>query len=368
MSDAETLGSDIVRIQREARFADTPTEEWGRRLVRLIEAQPDVTGGVVVRNVRQVGTAAGGSNGTLLFSTTYETADGSLKRDMVLRFLPVKGLFHSYDVAVQFNLQKALYEAGLPVPPQVWLDAAGTFLERPGYVMAMVAGEGPPMTWMASGVIAEASPAQRRKMTTSYVHALAKIHALDWRAAGIGWMEERAAGARPIERETNWYWDALVWSGNGPYREMLAPVRDWLIANEPAGSPTVLCHGDANFGNYLFVDGEVSAIVDWEMSFLGTPECDLTFLMIGDTILQSDTPRPEGALTNDEMIAEYERVSGRKLEHLDYFGLFTAYRVAVINVLAMNHFPPEVLASFMPVLEKGPRICVERARALGAPA
>jgi hypothetical protein len=25
-----------------------------------------------------------------------------------------------------------------------------------------------------------------------------------------------------------------------------------------------------------------------------------------------------------------------------------------------------VLASFMPVLEKGPRICVERARALGA--
>ncbi|MDP1631246.1 MAG: phosphotransferase family protein [Caulobacter sp.] len=365
MSEAETLGSDIVRIQREARFADISIEAWGERLTRLIEAQSEVLGDVQVHDLRQVGTAAGGSNGTLLFSTTYATAAGPVDRQMVLRFLPVKGLFHDYDVAVQFNLQKALHAAGLPVPAQIWLDEGGEYLVRPGYVMAMVAGEGPPMTWMTSGVIADASPARRRQMTKSYVHSLAKIHAMDWKAAGLGWMERRAAGVRPIERETNWYWDALIWSGSARHIEMLSPVKEWLIANEPVGAKTVLCHGDANLGNYLFEDDAVSAVVDWEMSFLGAPECDLSFLLVGDAILQSDAPWPEGALTYDEMKAEYETASGHPLRDWDYYCLFTAYRIAIINVLAMNHFPPEVLAAFMPVLEKGPDLCLERARALG---
>jgi len=45
-------------------------------------------------------------------------------------------------------------------------------------------------------------------------------------------------------------------------------VRTWLIRNEPTDLATVICHGDANLGNYLFDDEQVSAVVDWEMAFL----------------------------------------------------------------------------------------------------
>lgn len=365
--DANTAGSEIVRIQREARFADTSSEEWARRLTVFIGAQSEVTGAVAVRDVRQVSTAAGGSNGTLLFHADYHTAEGPQSRDLVLRFLPVTGLFEKYDVAAQFNLQRALEDTPVPVPPQLWLDAEGAYLERPGYVMAQVCGASPPMTWMTSGIIQEASPAERRRMFSSFIQNLATLHAVDWRAAGLGWMEGRARGARPMEREVNWYADALTWSKIQPYIDQLAPVRAWLIENEPTDVDTVICHGDANLGNYLFENAEVSAVVDWEMSFLGAPECDVCFLMIGDQMIQGDVPPLEGVPDYAAFKAEYERVSGRTLKHMPYFELATLYRVAVINVLAMAHFPPEVLENFMPILERGPALCLKQARALGAP-
>lgn len=364
--DADTAGSEIVRIQREARFADTSTDEWAQRLTRFIGAQPEVSGGVLVRDVRQVSTAAGGSNGTLLFHADYRTAEGPQSRDLVLRFLPVKGLFEKYDVAAQFNLQRALEGTAVPVPPQLWLDEAGEYLERPGYVMAQVRGASPPMTWMTSGIIKDASPGDRARMFSSFIEHLAKIHAVDWRAAGLQWMEDRAAGSRPMEREANWYGDALRWSGVQKYIDMLAPVQAWLIDNEPIDVDTVVCHGDANLGNYLFENAEVTAVVDWEMSFLGAPECEVCYLMIGDQMVQSDVAPLEGVPDYEAFKREYERVSGRTLKHMPYFEVHTFFRVAVINVLAMAHFPPEILQNFMPILERGPRLCVERARALGA--
>ena len=151
----------------------------------------------------------------------------------------------------------------VPVAGQVWLDADGSYLERPGYVMEQVDGVSPPMTWMTSGVIAAASPADRREMGANYARMLARIHAVDWRTAGLDWLEDRAVGACPVQRELNWYWDSLLWSGYDAAQAQLVPIRDWLIANEPDGSDVVLCHGDANLGNYLYDGVRISAVLDW---------------------------------------------------------------------------------------------------------
>jgi aminoglycoside phosphotransferase (APT) family kinase protein len=360
--NTDELGSGIVEISRKARFADTSLDEWAARLKQLVSAQTEVIGSVEIANVRPVGTAAGGSNGTLLFDCAYETSEGPVSKALVLRFLPAKGLFHRYNVREQFELQRALGNTDVPVPQQLWLDETGEYLIRPGYVMAQVEGVTTPMTWMTSGLIFNASIADRRTMSLNYVHSLARIHSVDWKETGLQWLENRATGSRPVEREVNWYWDALLWSKADDHIRELSPIRDWLIINEPSDVDIVLCHGDANFGNYLYEGTDVSAVLDWEMAFLGTPECDLSFLKLGDGILQSEVPWPEGVLTHAEMRVEYELISGRPLLHMDYFELFTSYRLAVINVLAMQHFPPEVLAAYLPILERGPKLCLERAR------
>jgi aminoglycoside phosphotransferase (APT) family kinase protein len=364
--DADKVGSAIVEISRKARFADTTPKEWAGRLKSLIEAQPEVKGSVTVSDVRPVAEAAGGSNGTLLFRASYKTAFESLDRALVLRFLPVSGLFHHYDVREQFELQRALAATPVPVAEQVWLDDQGKYLVRPGYIMAQIEGSSTPMTWMTSGILHDASPGQRRIMSSGYVAALAQIHNVDWKAQGLAWLEKRAKGIRPIERETNWYWDALIWSKDDGYISMLEPVRDWIIANEPVDIEVVLCHGDANFGNYLYKEHKITAVLDWEMSFLGTRECDLAFLKVGDSILLDGVPWPEGALTYAEMRSAYEQQTGYKLRNMEFFELFAAFRLAVINVLAMKHFPAEVLELYGPVLRRGPEICLERARILGA--
>lgn len=363
--DAKDISSGIVEISRKARFEGVTVEEWQARLEVFLTAQPDVEGEVVVADVRPVAEAAGGSNGTLLFQAGYRTSGGCKVGQLVLRFLPNSGLFHHYDVTEQFNLQRALEQTLVPVPKQLWLDAEGRHLGRPGYVMERVDGVSTPMAWMTSGILFDAAPEDRRRMSAGYVRALANIHDVDWRARGLDWMRGRAAGARPVERETNWYWDALNWARNEEYIRQLAPVRQWLVLNEPSDVDEVLCHGDANFGNYLFVNGEVSAVLDWEMSFLGPREADLAFLKMGDAILLDGVPWPEGVLTYEEMRAEYENASGYKLRHMDYFELFASYRLAVINVLAMKHFPPEVLSAYAPVLKRGPMLCLDHARGLG---
>lgn len=321
---SQDVSAAIVSIQREARFAGVTPDQWAERLRNFAAAQPGVGPDVTIHHVRPVGTAAGGSNGTLLFDAVYGDAGGRIRRQLVLRFLPTDGLFHRYDVRGQYEIQRVLANTDVPVPPQVWLDETGSYLDRPGYVMEQVRGESTPMAWMRSGIIADATPIERRKMTTAYVEQLAKIHRLDWGALGLDWLKGRASGDRPIEREVNWYWDALEWAAvawpaAGEYVDALAATRAWLIANEPDDVDIVLCHGDANLGNYMFEGTDVTAVVDWEMAFLGTPECDMTFMKTGDLILQPDDERPEGCLRFDEACTEYERISGRQLKHLDYF-------------------------------------------------
>ena len=189
-------------------------------------------------------------------------------------------------------------------------------------------------------------------MMLEHIHVLAKIHALDWRGLGLDWLQERASGQRPQEREANWYWDALQWVGAKDELRALGPVRAWLVANEPEDLETVLCHGDTNYGNYLFKDNKITAVLDWEMAFLGAPEMDLVSRLAFDEGVESDLPWPEGAPTHEELFAEYERVSGRQLRHIDYFRVFCAYRSAVISTLAAPHFPAEVRPSFMPRVKR----------------
>lgn len=362
--DLTEASRQIVQLSRKARFADTTMAEWTDRLSQLIAAQPGLSDPTVT-DVRPVGTAAGGSNGTLLFNASWQGPDGPERRGLVLRFLPAQGLFHDYNLKAQFELQSSLHQTAIPVPGQLWLDVDGKYLVRPGYVMEQCEGTSPAMAWITDGIIADATPAERRTMTSNYVRTLAQIHSLDWREIGLQWLEGRAEGTKPIEREVNWYWDGLLWCKDKEYKGRLAPIRDWLIANEPADCNIVLCHGDANLGNYLFKGTEISAVLDWEMAFLGAPEADLVYLAIGDRILMDGLPRPEGVLSPREMYAEYEHYSGRKLGNIEYFELFTYFRLAIINVLCMKHFSPEVRGALMPIMARGPELCFESARSMG---
>jgi aminoglycoside phosphotransferase (APT) family kinase protein len=335
--DHVDLGKNIVEHSRAARVGLFDEADWRQRLKAMIEAQLKMP--VEIDGVRQVSAGAGSSNGTLLFDATI--AGG--RSGYVLRFAPVRPLFRQYDLAGQVSIQRGLQGLNVPVAPQCWSDIEGRYLGIPGYVMKRVDGEGAAIAWTAVGAIAEADPATRRTMLLDFLRALAQVHAVDWEAAGLSQLNERGRGARPIEREVDWYWENLRWLGDEAALNELADVRAWLVDNEPIVRGA-LCHGDCNLTNCLFRDGKVVAILDWEMAFIGAPECDLTYLVLSMTSLGAEFPAGVPAIA--ELYAQYERISGTRLENLLYFELFAYFRVAVIFQLAARHFPPEFRPTF----------------------
>lgn len=345
----EALGRRIIEINRAARLGSTTPAEWSERIERLMVNQPDINGPIAVRNVRALEGGAGSSSGTLFFEATHTAAGTTVDGRYVLRFRPDQALFHAYDLDGQVRIQRALAETDVPVPRQCWEDISGRFLDVPGYVMERAPGEAAPAAWFAEGLFAVASPEQRGLLINSYLSTLAKIHAVDWRRRGLGFLLERAAGEGLIERELNWYWDGLRQAQEVEALERFEPVRRWLTLNQPPVTKPVLCHGDTNFTNNLFASERVTAVLDWEMAFIGVPEADLAYALYAMDALGG--PPLEGIPTPEQMITRYEEISGWKVKHLDYYRLFALYRVVLILTMGKRVFPPDFQGIFSGYIE-----------------
>ncbi|MET0986633.1 MAG: phosphotransferase family protein [Steroidobacteraceae bacterium] len=362
MTNEQDIGDRLAAHSRASRLGALNLSDWTRKLTELIAAQSDVRGKVSVSNVRPIETGAGSSSGTLLFEARWNDQS----QPLVLKFAPEKKLFHSYDMAAQVRIQRALEGSGIPVPHIYWADLDGEHLGVESYVMHRVDGAGAPIAWQTSGVIFEASPAQRATMLREYIHTLAKIHAVDWRALGLEALERRTDSTQPIARELQWYWASLEASNNPDAKARFADIHQWLRANEPPIPQPVLCHGDTNLTNNLFRDGHVVGVIDWEMAFLGTPECDLTYAANLLTPIGQDYVPMEGIPSIEEFYAEYQRVSGRTLANLEYYRLFSTLRTAIIWNVAMRQFPPDLQAGFAFAIDFIERKLDACARAVGA--
>lgn len=55
---------------------------------------------------------------------------------------------------------------------------------------------------------------------------------------------------------------------------------DWVVANEPSPIGIRLVHGDYRIGNCLVDDGALTAVLDWELAYLGDPRFDLGYLAL----------------------------------------------------------------------------------------
>lgn len=359
----DDLGRRIIEINRAVRLGTTTPVEWAERLTQLMRAQPEISEPIMVSNVRPLQGGAGSSSGTLFFEAKFRESGLDVDGAFVLRFRPAEQLFQFYDLDGQVRIQRALGETDVPVPGQCWEDLSGRYLKTPGYVMHRTRGEAAPAAWFSEGVFAEATPERRGRLVGSYLSTLAKIHATDWRRRGLSFLLERAEGEGLIAREVGWYWNSLIWAGETAAMTRFAPIRAWLIANQPPIPVAVLCHGDTNFTNNLFDGDEVSAVLDWEMAFIGAPEADLAYAIMAMTALTPEMP--EGVPGPDDMVAEYERLSGRKVADLAYYKLFALFRVVLILTLAVRVFPPDFQAHFSTYAERTVDKMLEQARILG---
>ena len=176
-----------------------------------------------------------------------EPSDGPA---VVVRIQPEHGIFEPYDVVREARVLTALRSTAVPVPAVLGSESDGETLGAPFFVMQYV--DAPHM-----GAIPRSAA-----VTDSYVRAVAEIHDVDWRAAGLDFLSPAVPGTEPAARDL-----AAVNARARRYGHeadpFIAELGEWLGRHRPSTEDLVLYQGDINVFNYLFQGEDVVAVVDW---------------------------------------------------------------------------------------------------------
>ena len=145
---------------------------WREALAEYLARRLPSASSVEVVNVQ--GMPAGASNDTVSFDARVRAGDEMVDLPLVLRPQRPDGILAPYDVSMQFRVMRALSRTEVPVPAVAWFEPDLTVLGVPFFIMERVAGETLPLFWYGRSPRLDAGAA-----------ALAAIHAVDWRQAGL---------------------------------------------------------------------------------------------------------------------------------------------------------------------------------------
>ena len=255
--------------------------------------------------------------------------------EVVLRRPPRPPLPPSaHDVLREARLLRALADTPARVPAVLAVCEDEETIGCPFYVMERIPGE-----VIVSSVPATLdSPAQRRQIAEQLIEALAEIHAVDWRAAGL---EGFGKPTGYLERQVRRF--GGLWEVNRT-REIPAVERvgAWLAQNMPESGPATIVHGDYRLGNTIFAaqsPAHLEAVLDWEMATIGDPLADLGYLCMmwteggdprgGMRDYLGGVTRGEGFPTRGELIAMYEARTGRSMADLRWYTTLALWKSVV---------------------------------------
>lgn len=282
----------------------------------------------------------GFSNETLIFDASY-TKDGERHTEgLVLRVMPTQHtVFMESDFDKQYRVLETLgTHTDVPVPRVRWYEERDDWLGAPFFVMDKVDGRAvtdtPPYT-LGGWLLEESTPEQRRTLVENGIDALAKVHAVDWRALGLDFLDKPQYGKLGFEQQLRYYEKSYEWADpDAPPPPIAKAALEWVQEHAPVEDPEItLCWGDARINNQLFgPDYEVRAVVDWEMVTLADPMMDLGWWLFLDRHFHEGMPAPrmEGFPTREEMVARYEQASGRTARDLEFYEIFAGLRFAVV--------------------------------------
>ncbi|MGD9701376.1 MAG: phosphotransferase family protein [Acidimicrobiia bacterium] len=268
-----------------------------------------------------------GGHSNLTFAVTG--ADGST---YVLRRPPLGHVLASaHDMGREHKIIAALRNTPVPVAPALGYCDDLAVNGAPFYVMGYVAGHVIRDRAAAESIL---SVDARRRAGFSLAETMAAIHAVDVDAVGLSDLGRKEGYlARQLKR---WYgqWNAQK------TRELPAidEVHDILVGRIPEQLGASVVHGDYRLDNCMVDDdGNVIAVLDWEICTLGDPLADVGLLMVYHTGPDDEPSAWAGQATTApgfpnraELLARYAEVSGRDVSNIDVYVAFAFWKLACI--------------------------------------
>ncbi|HSK98678.1 MAG TPA: phosphotransferase family protein [Euzebyales bacterium] len=266
-----------------------------------------------------------------LSNLTFDMRDGA-GRHWVLRRPPLHGVQQSaHDMQREHRIMAALSPSAVPVPPMVGLCEDEAVTGAPFFVMDYVDG----LVMGDAEVVAGATDERlRTRASAALVDTLAALHRVDPDAVGLGDLGRRERYcARQLKR----------WSGQWQKvrtRDIpeIMQAHDRLAADIPPQDRTAIVHGDYRIDNVIVDrDGDVAAVVDWELCTLGDPLADLGMLWVywqdpDDDLaaLPQTVTKLPGFARKTDLVDRYARVSGSDLAEFEFYIALAYWRLAII--------------------------------------
>lgn len=229
---------------------------WAERVLR----------GHITASTRQGGRESGGRPGWFV---EVESAGGCAKYYIRGDRGGDFGYIQKYGLEREVRLLKLLRQEGIPVPEVIASSA-----EPKAAILAFVEG--------VNDFTLIESAAERDAVARDFARIMARWHAIpSEKFAEIGL-------AVPANAEQLVGQDLAVWeSGHFPLVSKPVPLVtfacQWLRRNLPEmPDRLVLVQGDTGPGQFLFRDGRVQAVVDWELGALGDPMRELAHIRTRD--------------------------------------------------------------------------------------
>lgn len=266
----------------------------------------------------------GQSNPT--YELTTPTAAYVLRRKPPGTLLP-----SAHAVDREFTVISALHAQGFPVARPHALCTDEGVIGSMFYVMDKVEGR---VLWDLK--LPGMTPDRRRAIYDAQVDTLAALHRFEPEAIGLGdYGKPGNYFARQVGRWTKQYQA----SETHPIPDM-----DRLIAFLPQGlppeGPTRIVHGDFRLDNMILAPDapEVRAVLDWELSTLGDPMADFSYLLIAWAIpaslrngLAGADLKALGIPSVEETVARYaEKTGAAAPANLDWLFAYNLFRLAAI--------------------------------------
>ena len=313
MGEADVVFAGTMPVEARHRFDEAALDAWMRDNVEGYE------GPLTVSQFK-----GGQSNPTYRLDTPA--------RAYVLRRKPFGPLLPSaHAVDREFRVISALHGVGFPVARPYALCTDEAVIGAVFYIMSAVDGR---VYW--NGALPDCRPEQRRALYTAMIETLARLHQVDYAAIGLAdYGKPGNYFTRQVDRWTRQYRA----SETEPIPAMDRLI-DWLPRTAPEQTRTSIVHGDYRFDN-LIVDANaprVAAVLDWELSTLGDPLADFSYLLM-NWALPHDGRSSLGGLdlpglgipTQEEAVALYCRLTGRAgVPDLDWYFAYNLFRLAAI--------------------------------------
>ncbi|GAO54751.1 MULTISPECIES: phosphotransferase family protein [unclassified Novosphingobium] len=250
----------------------------------------------------------------------------------VLRRKPFGKLLPSaHAVDREHRVQAGLAKTGFPVAPQYGLCTDDSVVGSMFYVMGMVEGR---TIW--DGAMPGATPDFRRQTYHAMIDTLAALHSADIEAAGLSdFGKPGNYFGRQVDRWTKQYKLAET-----EHMDMMERLIAWLPATLPEQTRTSVVHGDYRIDNMIFAPTEarVAAVLDWELSTLGDPLADFTYVALawvtengGRSGVMDLDRKALGIPELEEIVERYCAATGRDgVPDLNWYFAYNFFRLAGI--------------------------------------